>query len=140
MISEITLDLDIAITTTAPATGTGIGIEGSVTAIEGIEGTEAEDTIGLADTRPSTDAKTVGRCKTVSASRTAATETRPVLLIEADLLIKKSIARCSGDHLALDRVEVDQLCATDDASVDRTEHYCPSTGRWAPLPVKTLRL
>ena len=40
--------------------------------------------IGLADTRPSTDAKTVGRCKTVSASRTAATETRPVLLIEAD--------------------------------------------------------
>ena len=34
----------------------------------------AADTIGLGDIRPSTAAKTAGPCKTVSASRTAATE------------------------------------------------------------------
>jgi hypothetical protein len=72
LISEITLDLDIGITTTAPATGTETGIEGSVTAIEA-----TADTIGPADFALLTDAKTVGRCKTVSASRTAAIEVRP---------------------------------------------------------------
>ena len=72
LISEITLDLDIAIATTVPITGTGTGIEGSVTAI----GATAA-TIDPADFALLTDAKTVGRCKTVCVSRTAAIEIRP---------------------------------------------------------------
>ena len=69
----------VAIAMMAGATGTttarvtGIGIEIGTVIVEA-GGTAAADTIGLGDIRPSTAAKTAGRCKTVSASRTAATE------------------------------------------------------------------
>jgi hypothetical protein len=66
-ILAITRDPAIATTTTAPGTGTGNGIEGNVTEIAGTEVTVGS--IGQGDIRPSTDAKTAGPFKTVSANR-----------------------------------------------------------------------